>query len=113
MAHDKGNVWNDVTPISVGGYLTAPLHYRAMESARHAVIAKMPKKSAHVNDLLTGAASEGEAKRLYKEADLIFVKASMTLHKWGSNSPVLREMFEEDGTDERSLRQVAGVLEVL
>lgn len=67
----------------------------------------------YVDDLLTGAAGEEEAKRLYVEANDIFMLAGMRLHKWGSNSAALTGMFEENCGVERNLGQAANVLKVL
>lgn len=87
-------------------------HFQAMESA-YPGTARTLRKSVYVDDLLTGAASEAEAKRLYAEANEIFMLAGMRLHKWGSNSAALTGMFEENGGVERNLGQVANVLKVL
>ncbi|XP_077553123.1 uncharacterized protein LOC144167838 [Haemaphysalis longicornis] len=87
-------------------------HFQAMESA-YPGTARTLRKSVYVDDLLTGAASEAEAKRLYAEANEIFMLAGMRLHKWGSNSAPLTGMFEENGGVERNLGQVANVLKVL
>lgn len=59
------------------------------------------QQSIYVDDLLCGAENEEEATKIYEEANFIFEKASMRLHKWASNSDQLRTIFAyEDPTAE-------------
>ncbi|KAH6947552.1 hypothetical protein HPB50_019740 [Hyalomma asiaticum] len=51
--------------------------------------------------------------KIYREANLIFDKASMRLHKWVSNSDKMRAVFTHESTDERPLGQTTNPLKVL
>ncbi|XP_064471859.1 uncharacterized protein LOC135386067 [Ornithodoros turicata] len=48
-------------------------------------------------DLVFGANSAVDALQLYNEARIILSSAKMELRKWSSNSPELREKFQQDG----------------
>ncbi|GBM55775.1 hypothetical protein AVEN_190357-1 [Araneus ventricosus] len=50
----------------------------------------------YVDDLICGTNTEMEAIEVYHNANTIMKKASMTLAKWNSNSPVLRKEYETD-----------------
>ncbi|XP_064475746.1 uncharacterized protein LOC135389642 [Ornithodoros turicata] len=53
------------------------------------------RESFYVDDLLTGASTEAETKRLYTEANTIIQLAGMDLRKWASSSAVLSQRFQE------------------
>ncbi|XP_064469733.1 uncharacterized protein LOC135384463 [Ornithodoros turicata] len=74
---------------------------------------KLLSESMYVDDLLTGAENEEAALNLYEDANDMMTEASMKLHKWASNSKLLRERFETDTGDTKHLGYVAGVLKVL
>lgn len=67
----------------------------------------------HVDDLLCGAANDQEATKMYEETNRVFEAASMRLHKWGSNSDKMRQLFARENPDGGSLRQSANLLKVL
>ncbi|GBO21987.1 hypothetical protein AVEN_8472-1, partial [Araneus ventricosus] len=50
----------------------------------------------YVDDFICGTNTEMEAIEVYHNANTIMKKASMTLTKWNSNSPVLRKEYETD-----------------
>ncbi|XP_064469621.1 uncharacterized protein LOC135384345 [Ornithodoros turicata] len=52
----------------------------------------------HVDDLVVGCTSGGDALQVYQETVEILKSAGMDIRKWTSNSPVLRERFLMDGT---------------
>ncbi|XP_064488356.1 uncharacterized protein LOC135400454 [Ornithodoros turicata] len=74
---------------------------------------KLLSESMYVDDLLTGSKDEEAALKLYEDANDIMTEASMKLHKWASNSKLLRERSETDAGDTKHLGYVAGVLKVL
>ncbi|XP_064488518.1 uncharacterized protein LOC135400618 [Ornithodoros turicata] len=87
-------------------------HLRSLKD-EYPVTCTLLSESLYVDDLLVGAADEGSAEKLYREAKSIFQTASMKLHKWASNSPTMRNLFEEEATAAMPQGQVAGVLKVL
>ena len=57
------------------------------------------KENMYMDDLLTGAKTEEEATKLYKEACMIMKEAGMDLVKWKTNNATLYEMFKRDGVE--------------
>ncbi|XP_077560569.1 uncharacterized protein LOC144175361 [Haemaphysalis longicornis] len=91
---------------------TLQCHLEKMEQ-QYPETAKMLKNCIYVDDVLCGASSEEEAVKVYGEVNRIFAAASMRLHKWGSNSSQMRELFAQDSLNEVPLGQPANLLKVL
>ncbi|XP_077547781.1 uncharacterized protein LOC144160032 [Haemaphysalis longicornis] len=91
---------------------TLQCHLEKMEQ-QYPETAKMLKNCIYIDDVLCGASSEEEAVKVYGEVNRIFAAASMRLHKWGSNSSQMRELFAQDSLNEVPLGQPANLLKVL
>ncbi|GBM65042.1 hypothetical protein AVEN_36729-1 [Araneus ventricosus] len=70
-------------------------HLRKFESEYPETI-KLLNNYMYVDDFICGINTEMEAIEAYHNANTIMKKASMTLTKWNSNSPVLRKEYETD-----------------
>lgn len=73
-------------------------HHLAKTEDAYPVTAKTLRKSMYVDCLLTGPKSEEGAVTLYAEANDISRAVSMKLHKSGSDSARLNEVFKQDTT---------------
>ncbi|XP_064469748.1 uncharacterized protein LOC135384477 [Ornithodoros turicata] len=74
-----------------------PNHHLANAGQRFKRTAEIMMKSFYVDDLVFGADSAVDALQLYNEAKIILSSAKMVLKKWSSNSPELRDKFQQDG----------------
>ncbi|GBL97667.1 hypothetical protein AVEN_185137-1 [Araneus ventricosus] len=70
-------------------------HLRKFESEYPKTV-ELLNNYMYVDDFICGTNTEMEAIEVYHNANTIMKKASMTLTKWNSNSPVLRKEY---GTD--------------
>nr|GBM70276.1 hypothetical protein AVEN_62568-1 [Araneus ventricosus] len=70
-------------------------HLRKFESEYPKTV-ELLNNYMYVDDFICGTNTEMEAIEIYHNANTIMKKASMTLTKWNSNSPVLRKEYETD-----------------
>ncbi|GBN74693.1 hypothetical protein AVEN_206945-1, partial [Araneus ventricosus] len=70
-------------------------HLRKFESEYPKTV-ELLNNYMYVDDFICGTNTEMEAIEVYHNANTIMKKASMTLMKWNSNSPVLRKEYETD-----------------
>ncbi|GBN04673.1 hypothetical protein AVEN_31096-1 [Araneus ventricosus] len=70
-------------------------HLRKFESEYPKTV-ELLNNYMYVDDFICGTNTEMEAIEVYHNANTIMRKASMTLTKWNSNSPVLRKEYETD-----------------
>lgn len=89
-------------------------HHLRDVKPEYAATAKLLEEGFYVDDLLTGAADEEGARKIYTESKAVFKTASMNLHKWASNSEDMRQLFEKnDSLGPKNLGYVSGILKVL
>lgn len=58
--------------------------------------AEIIKSSFYMDDLMTGACTENEAKEIYEQVNKILEKAGFVLQKWSSNSDNLLNMIQQN-----------------
>ena len=89
--------------------LNAVIKHHLSQYDKSNVIVELDE-NLYVDDWLSGANSEQEARQLFSDAMGVMSEAGMTLAKWSSNSGIFDKSIDEDGLSQEDMVKVLGIV---
>ena len=71
-------------------------HHLKKYMSAHPQLVKRISESIYVDDVVSGAETEGEAFMMYRESKAMLRKGGFNLRKFNTNTPELRELIREE-----------------